>query len=75
MQNAWHLGTLHAVLLQSLVSSAPRQVSGTSTETVPPARGCLSRDPPERPTVEQLRAAWVRTLDLAKTSKQGEPRT
>jgi serine/threonine protein kinase len=33
---------------------------------------CLSRDPLERPTVEQLHAAWIRTLDLVKSSERGD---
>ena len=31
---------------------------------------CLSRDPLERPTVEQLHAAWIRTLELVKSSER-----
>lgn len=33
---------------------------------------CLSRDPLERPTVEQLHSAWIRTLDLVKSSERGD---
>jgi serine/threonine protein kinase len=33
---------------------------------------CLSRDPLDRPTAEQLHAAWIRTLDLVKTSERGD---